>query len=646
MFKNIFKKPKVAMAVLLFFFSISGLAYAQIGGTLGGQLGTDPSGGTGGGGRNPDLGQVRGYGWMGTEINNQNQIEGGGGWLKFNCAPEDCETQWGVEMDLDEELDETYGNLTGQAWSSNYGWLSFDYDLVQSCWEANPTETANSVATAIIDSSSTKNPIVGWAKFIAGDDNTTDNWDGCVSFSGVEYSVLMDTATGELTGWAWGGPIVGWISFQNPECPFCDTQVVLSSVVDITFWADQYNVPVGGGSRLRWAAQNTPTAQVISCSEYGNTSGYTHWNDSGSFLAFANIDEISIQEGNLPTGFHPINNIQETTTYDLTCKDSNGNTLPTRYVTIVVAQPISGCMDPLALNYEPTANTPTRCIYSVSGCTDSLASNYNPLAVTDDGSCIYNGNPSVTNLNLDVNPTSLEIGSGQYNVGLTWTSNNPTNLTACVGLPVNSNGLIDSGLQTNWDGNRASPNVTNPFVVNLAPYASGASAGQTFIFKIRCDLVDADGQMEDSATVIMTAPSAPPVLPPSVDVRILTPNANGGFNSEVLPSSGSMVTLDWTMSNVQLDTCNGTSLKYDNTTGVSLGEGNNDWDNNPFSSGPGLLITNMTNPGNGNGTATSFTLTCLGDDNVTTVSDTVNICLGEGFCSIISGGGFPGYEEF
>ena len=226
--KKIFKKPKVALAVLVFFFSISGLAYAQIGGTLGGQLGTDPSGGIGGGGRNPDLGQVRGYGWMGTEINNPNQIEGGGGWLKFNCAPEDCVTQWGVEMNLDENNDETYGNITGQAWSSNYGWLSFDYDLVQSCWEANPTETVNSVASAVIDASSTKNPIVGWGKFIAGDDNTTDNWDGCVSFSGVEYGVFMDTETGELTGWAWGGPIVGWISFQNPECPFCSTEVVIS----------------------------------------------------------------------------------------------------------------------------------------------------------------------------------------------------------------------------------------------------------------------------------------------------------------------------------------------------------------------------------------------------------------------------------
>tara|TARA_R110002153_G_scaffold109136_1_gene249875 strand:- start:778 stop:2208 length:1431 start_codon:yes stop_codon:yes gene_type:complete len=49
-----------------------------------------------------------------------------------------------------------------------------------------------------------------------------------------------------------------------------------------------------------------------------------------------------------------------------------------------------GCMDPLAINYDPNACLPGDCIYvqSVPGCTDPTAQNYDPLATVDDGSCI------------------------------------------------------------------------------------------------------------------------------------------------------------------------------------------------------------------------------------------------------------------
>ena len=51
--------------------------------------------------------------------------------------------------------------------------------------------------------------------------------------------------------------------------------------------------------------------------------------------------------------------------------------------------PISGCTDSLAFNYNPLATIDdSSCIYIIPGCTDSTALNYNPSATSDDGSCI------------------------------------------------------------------------------------------------------------------------------------------------------------------------------------------------------------------------------------------------------------------
>ena len=56
-----------------------------------------------------------------------------------------------------------------------------------------------------------------------------------------------------------------------------------------------------------------------------------------------------------------------------------------------ISNPISGCTDPVADNYDPNANVDDgSCSYTVAlGCTDATASNYDPAAGADDGSCLY-----------------------------------------------------------------------------------------------------------------------------------------------------------------------------------------------------------------------------------------------------------------
>lgn len=57
-------------------------------------------------------------------------------------------------------------------------------------------------------------------------------------------------------------------------------------------------------------------------------------------------------------------------------------------ISTLPAAVISGCTDPLAVNYDVNANLDDgSCDYS--GCTDPLATNYNSQATIDDGSCVY-----------------------------------------------------------------------------------------------------------------------------------------------------------------------------------------------------------------------------------------------------------------
>ncbi len=165
------------------------------------------------------------------------------GWISFNslnCDPDNngqsnggagCPTvgtviqSYGVNVDL-------AGNFSGNAWSENIGWISFDNTRI-SVPPKNPLNAAQlNWGTGVVS---------GWARVLAacqnnlwdsvnkkctgsGAGDASGGWDGWIKMkkystdSGADYGVYFNASTGHFYGWAWGSDVVSWVSFNRINC--------------------------------------------------------------------------------------------------------------------------------------------------------------------------------------------------------------------------------------------------------------------------------------------------------------------------------------------------------------------------------------------------------------------------------------------
>ena len=80
--------------------------------------------------------------------------------------------------------------------------------------------------------------------------------------------------------------------------------------------------------------------------------------------------------------------------------------------------PVYGCMDSLALNFNPAATSDDNaCLYPEVGCMDTLALNFNPAATEDDGSCTYPMDCE------GLTTIMIEVGGGSYDSEISWELN-------------------------------------------------------------------------------------------------------------------------------------------------------------------------------------------------------------------------------
>jgi len=129
------------------------------------------------------------------------------GWISFNCTDNNsC-----ASFDYAVTFSEATGVFSGYAWSENIGWISFGASDLVGC--------PSGVCQAHIATST--NEISGWGKALAHG----DGWEGWISLRGVspDYGVDRNTSTQELEGYAWGGDVVGWLSFNCSDDSSCGT---------------------------------------------------------------------------------------------------------------------------------------------------------------------------------------------------------------------------------------------------------------------------------------------------------------------------------------------------------------------------------------------------------------------------------------
>ena len=180
-------------------------------------------------------------------------------------------------------VDPTTGNINGYAWSENIGWVKF----------------GGLGAGADANYNFSTGAITGWARACAGSQNgdcstsasRTDGWDGGISLSGTGYGVsgTQVSTTAQLSGYAWGSDVVGWVDFSNasivnlPAVPVIPSTFVLSvsgssclpSGVSLS-WSS-----VSGASTYNIYRSDLTTNSSYSILKTGITSN--SFSDSGSF---------------------------------------------------------------------------------------------------------------------------------------------------------------------------------------------------------------------------------------------------------------------------------------------------------------------------------------------------------------------------
>lgn len=108
------------------------------------------------------------------------------------------------------------GNVTGYAWSENYGWISFNGADLGGTVSCSPVLSQAALSL---------NKITGGARILSIKTDAekvpsnSGGWTGCISLSGTaadgsSYGVTLDTATGTFGGYAWSDEI-GWIDFSG-----------------------------------------------------------------------------------------------------------------------------------------------------------------------------------------------------------------------------------------------------------------------------------------------------------------------------------------------------------------------------------------------------------------------------------------------
>lgn len=223
------------------------------------------------------------------------------GWISFNNTNGSGNVNYGVHKAPDGRLcgNDTCSVPAGYAWSPNIGWIQFGG------LSGFPTGDGTQTINAKING----NNLQGWAKALSADGN---GWDGWISLSGSGYGVNFDSSTGRFSGYAWGSDVVGWVSFDAAGANGVIIAPVAVPVVAVFASATSGTVNIVNPS-LTWSATNSPT----SCTASGDWSGTKP------------VSGTNVPQGVLTT--------VKTYTYTLTCSNTSGASASANAIVVVSA---------------------------------------------------------------------------------------------------------------------------------------------------------------------------------------------------------------------------------------------------------------------------------------------------------------------
>jgi hypothetical protein len=128
------------------------------------------------------------------------------GWISLNCS--DLSSCGSISYGLARD---NSNQITGYAWSDYAGWIS-----------AMPTDLVGCPFGTCEFAVASDGTVSGWLKVL----NAQNGWDGWISLRNTGYGVTHNA--GELSGWAWGDAVTGWLLFSADQpCAmtagnFCD----------------------------------------------------------------------------------------------------------------------------------------------------------------------------------------------------------------------------------------------------------------------------------------------------------------------------------------------------------------------------------------------------------------------------------------
>ena len=172
--------------------------------------------------------ELSGFAWSGTI-----------GWISFSCKNREAATGKTCKdasdasfdslaniVDYGVMIDGVTGAMRGYAWNDSLGWISFN----RADAGVPPSAPYNTDTETFIARLQEDDTFTGWARAITGkraEEQASGSWDGWIKLSGnaedgTPYGLSLNKDAGELSGWMYGGDIIGWISANCENRGTCE----------------------------------------------------------------------------------------------------------------------------------------------------------------------------------------------------------------------------------------------------------------------------------------------------------------------------------------------------------------------------------------------------------------------------------------